>query len=140
MPRKKSTKKSSAESPHASQQYFLENDAPWGGFINIRLDDAQKEDFTLWYNTYTEHVMNYWQDLLNMGCKVSFSFDAEHEAYVCTIMGSLVGSQATHRYASTSRAGTLDMVIALSVWKHFVLAEGDYGNYKPKDNTFMQFG
>lgn len=122
------------------QQYHLENDAPWGGFINIRLDDEQKADFFGWLEANSAHYPAAFDDMLGDGCKVSFAFDAHHDCYVCSVMGALVGSAPADRFASTSRAGTLSEVIALSVWKHYELCRGDYGNYRPKDSTFMSWG
>lgn len=136
--KKKSSTPASPVSPE--QQYHLENDAPWGGFINIRLDDDQKEEFHLWHQENAAHFPAAFEDMLGDGVKVSFSYDAPHQCYVCSVMGALVGSDAGSRYASTSRAGTMPEVIALSVWKHYVLCGGDYGNYRPKDSSFMSWG
>lgn len=122
------------------QQYHLENDAPWGGFINIRLEDEQKDEFYLWLEANATHYPAAFDDMLGDGVKVSFAYDAAHECYICTVMGALVGSASADRFASTSRAGTLNEVIALSVWKHYELCGGDYGNYRPKDSKFMSWG
>jgi len=137
------TKKSPVVPPEKhtlEQQYNLPSEAPWGGFINIRLDDEQRADFFGWLEANTAHFPAMFDDMLGEGVKVTFAYDGEHEAYICTVTGGLVGSSPTNRYASTSRAGTLNEVIALTVWKHFVLCEGDYGNYSPKNASFMKWG
>lgn len=118
--------------------YYLDGEAPWGGFINIRLDDEQKSEFLVWYEDNAKNVAQYWDDLLGEEPKTSMVYDREHSCYIVTVSGALVGG-STERYVSSSRAGTLLEAMALSVWKHFVLAEGDYGNYRT-NGTFMSWG
>lgn len=140
MPRK--TKSSSVtEKPESVRQpYLLPNDSPWGGFINIRLDETQHEEFFAWEADNSQHVWGYFGEILGAGCKASFSFDAENECFICAITGALMGSTPGSRFCSTSRAATMEQVLALTVWKHVVLAKGDYGNYRPKGGSFMSFG
>lgn len=140
MPRKPSTKKQAVETASPNQKYNLPNDAPWGGFVNIKLSDEQKDEFFTWVDANVKHYPGMFTDMLGDGLKVSFSFDAVHDCFICSIMGALMGSTPGSRFCSTSRAGTLAEVTALTVWKHYVLAQGDYGNYRPKDSTFMNWG
>lgn len=140
MARKRKTPATPEPTPLREQQYYLPNEAKWGGFINIKLDDEQKADFYSWLEANAAHFSAAFDDMLGDGLKASFSFDAEHECYICSIQGALVGSDPEQRYVSTSRAGSLSEVIALSVWKHVELTQGDYGNYKPKDSSFMKWG
>lgn len=122
------------------QPYHLPNDAPWGGFVNIRLSDEQKDSFHLWLEANSAHYPADFDDMLNSGCKISFAYDAQHQAYVVSTMGALMLADPNKRFASTSRAGTLNEAIALTVWKHLELCRGDYGNYKPSDGSFMSWG
>lgn len=137
-PRKKSKPASPAYNP--PDDYRLDNDAPWGGFINIRLDDEQKTAFFIWLEQNSAHYPALFDDMLGQGVKITIAYDLEHSAYILTSTGALVGSDPKKRFASTSRAGSLNEAIALTVWKHFELTQGDYGNYRPKDSAFMSWG
>lgn len=140
MARRKQTTLANKNSQEGHQQYFLANDAPWGGFVNIKLDDDQKSEFYSWLEANTVHYPALFDDMLGDGLKASFSFDWENSCYILALQGALVGEDRTQRYVSTSRAGTLSEVTALTVWKHVALTGGDYGNYRPKDSSFMRWG
>ncbi len=140
MARKSKSSPQNKSTNENKQQYHLDSDAPWGGFINMRLDDDQRAEFYSWLEANTAHYPAAFDDMLGAGCKISFAYDYEHQCYICTVMGALVGSAPADRFASTSRAGTLNEVIALTVWKHVELTGGDYGNYRPKDSQFMSWG
>lgn len=119
--------------------YYCEPEAVWGGFINIRLDDEQKSSFFEWFEGSSGDVARLWDDLLIQEAKVTVVWDVEHQCYITTVAGTLVEG-SSERYVSTSRAGTLLEAMALTVWKHFYLADGDYGNFRPKDGGFMSWG
>lgn len=140
MPPRKKTKVAELEQTSDVQPYLLPNDSPWGGFINIRLSEEQKLEFFAWDEENTQHVSAYFDEMLGAGIKASFSFDATNECYVLAVTGALMGTTPGSRFCSTSRGGTLAQVMSLTVWKHVILAKGDYGNYRPKDSSFMSFG
>lgn len=140
MARKKATNSTNKTTPNEAQPYHLANDADWGGFINIRLDDEQAASFKSWYSNGSVNVEAAIDEMLGLGCKLSAAYDAENQCYICSITGGLVGANRSHRYTSTSRASTLHEAYGLSVWKHYILCEGDYGNYSPKTQLFMKWG
>lgn len=131
---------SDAEKPTIQQGiYWLGNEAVWGGFINIRLDDEQKSSFHAWFEDNAASVAGYVDDVLAEGMKVGLAYDRENQCYIATFTGALV-SNSNERYVATSRAGTLNECLGLAVWKHFFVAQGDYGNFKPKTSTMMSWG
>lgn len=140
MPQRKRSRPIKTDDPDPRQPYLIPNDSPWGGFINIRLDDDQKEAFYAWEGDNGQFVPAYVDEMLGAGCKLSLSYDADHECYVVSVTGALVAASPKSRFCSNSRAGTLPQALALTVWKHLVLALGDYGNYKPRDGSFSSFG
>jgi len=109
--------------------YYCDAEAVWGGFINIRLDDEQKAQFYAWLEGNSQFISGYIEDLLGEEAKITIVYDIANQCYVVTVAGTLVGG-STERYVSSSRAATLPETLALTAWKHFVLAEGDYGNYR----------
>lgn len=111
-------------------RYHIENTADWGGFINIRVNDDMRSVFTSWWG---EHRTECWQaldDLMGEGMKVSLSYDNDNQCYSCAFTGRGWES-STKRWCMTTKAGTLDEVIALALWKHFELANGNWGDYRP---------
>jgi len=128
------------EKPSVDQGfYWTPNDAVWGGFINIRLDDEQKAAFHEWFSDNADTVTRMVDDVAIEGMKVGFSYDRENQCYIATFTGALVGG-SNERYVVTSRAGTLVECLGLAVWKHFYIANGDYGNFKPRSSTLMSWG
>lgn len=141
MPRKKQTSPA-LDTPEKNVQqgrFWLPNEARWGGFINIRLSDEQKEEFHGWMEANKAHIAGYLDDHLADGVKFGASYDRENECTVVTYTGALVAN-SNERYCCTSRAGSLDVAIALAVWKHEVLAQGDYGGFSPRTGDFLKFG
>lgn len=130
MPRgKKSPPATEKPAPVSRGRYWLANDAAWGGFINIKIDDEQKSDYHTWCQENPDEGWVILTDIINAGMKVAFAYDDENQCYISTLTGALV-SNSNERYCMTSRAGTLGDVIALSSWKHAVLVGGDYGNFR----------
>ena len=128
------------EKPQIEQgEYWTPNDATWGGFINVKLDDEQKQDFLVWFGERVEPLDRDLCDLLDEGMKVTFAYDRENQCFTCTFTGALVGN-SNERYVTTSRAGTFTECMALALWKHIKLADGDYGNFRPATGQLNNWG
>lgn len=139
MPRKKKNTPVPETKQVEQGVYWLPNDAAWGGFINIRLDEEQKSSFLAWFAATPEAIHPLLDDVLIEGMKVAFAYDRENQCYIVTFTGALV-SNSNERYCATSRAGTLTECLGLACWKHFYLADGDYGNFKPKTGQMNNWG
>lgn len=121
------------------RRYICPPDALWGGFINIRLNDNQREAFYEWEAANAAHIGGYHEDHLGEGIKSSFAYDEENQAFICTYTGRLV-DMVQSRYSVSSRAGTITQALSLAVYKHEVLAEGDYIRFSGSVKEFLQFG
>jgi len=108
-------------------KFWLPNDAPWGGFINVSITDAEKEEFHVWYDENAQHINGFLDDLINEGMKYGAAYDRENECVIITLTGGLV-EKANLRCCVTSRAGNWADANALAVWKHFILCAGNYGD------------
>lgn len=106
-------------------KFWLANDAPWYGFINVTPNESEKEEFQSWYVENSQHVNSMLDDLLSEGMKYGCSFDRENDCYVATLTGGLI-EKANIRACVTTRAGTWADVNALAVWKHYILCAGNY--------------
>lgn len=133
---RKSKSKSSVDSSPAGK-YSIAPTADWGGFINVRVTDEQKAEFEGWWLQHRTECWGALDDLMGEGMKVSLAYDAENQCYSCSFTGRGWES-STKRWCMSSKAGTLDEVIALALFKHFELAGGNWGDYRPdgtkKDN------
>jgi len=139
MPRKKKDPSGAKTESVVQGVFWLPNDAAWGGFINVRLDDEQKQTFIEWFEEGDGTVHVYLEDILAEGMKVAFAYDRENQCHIVTFTGALVGG-SNERYCATSRAGTLTECLALAVWKHVHLAAGDYGSYRPASGKLNNWG
>lgn len=137
MPPKKSAPSTSKKSE--KPMYWCDQNAPWGGFINVRMDDDLKDQFYTWYEENQQQVIPSMVDMMALGLKFSQSWDDENQAFIVTVTGALV-QPYPDRYCVTSRAGTLGEALGLSVWKHYIFVRGDYGAYMPSKGEFKRFG
>lgn len=140
MPRKKSTSQASSPAPVSNITYFSPADAEWVGFINIRLSDNQKLEFAAWWEKNDHLVGDAIEELLALGMKVAVSFDFQHDVFIVSVTGNLLIENPPSRASSTSRASSLREAYALVVFKHYVVAKGNYGNFRPKDSSFLSWG
>lgn len=125
--------------PHSRGKYECKPDALWGGFVNIRLNDDHKAAFTEWQSQNSIYVWQAFEDLLGLGMKVSFGYDAENECTIVTFTGRLLAA-ADDRRCVTSRHATAELALALAVWKHTELARGYYDAFAGDDKRVMNFG
>lgn len=124
----------------ANIPYFSDTNSEWAGFINIRLSDDQKLEFGEWWTKNAAHVNDALEELLSQGMKLTTSFDFEHDCYIVSFTGNLLLEVPASRCSATSRAPSLAEAYALSVFKHYVVSKGNYGNFRPKTGTFMTWG
>jgi len=136
---KKSTATNPPPSPKPTGKYWLPQDSAWGGFINIKLTETDKEAFAAWKEMQQGGVWADFDDLLGQGMKVGLSYDPENECYICTFIGRLVSTD-TARYCMTSRSGTWEDVIALALWKHAMTGTGFYDDFRPHNGRMDNWG
>jgi len=138
MARKKSTKVPLASKVEQGE-FYCPAETAWGGFINIKLSELQKTEFKLWYEKTPDEASLVLSEFLNQGGKLSVTFDREHDSYIVTYTGALMGN-SPDRFAVSSRSSDLSEALAIMAWKHGFLAEGDYGNWRPFGNTMEHWG
>lgn len=139
MPRKKAASASNSSSA-PRLPLAVHADAPWGGYINIRLTDTQVEAYRAW--AAVEGAATWWNlftELVDTGAKIGLVYDSENECYIASLTGRLL-FEFESRYCMTARGATLEETVSLLVWKHFILAQGNYDDYRPRTGTFLRFG
>lgn len=107
----------------------------WGGFIAVSLSDEDKAAFAVWAEAERDAIWTMFDDLLGSGFKWGVSFDAENDCYIASLTGcGVVGTPL--RWCLTARGGAWDAAVQLVLFKHYVLAQGDWGNYRPRHRNF----
>lgn len=114
-------------------------DPEWGGFLNLKLDEADKERFGTWYAAAETTVGSLLDDAMIDGLKVSIAYDTENECYIATFTGKLIPAHDT-RYAASARAGTYWEAVALMCYKHFVVCEGNWFDFLPHNGKLARWG
>lgn len=114
---------------------------PWGGFIEIRMTDEEKEAFYLYEKESVADMWVSFVEALGAGLKFGMSYDLAGDFYTATFTGHgfvLIGLD--ERYCMTARAPEWQQAIALIVYKHTVLAQMDWSGFMPKTGRMANFG
>lgn len=122
-----------------ARRYDCDKDAKWGGYINIRMTDTMTDEYTEWVGALQVSVLTVAEEVLNEGMKIGFSYDVENNCVICSFTGRLV-AEGQARYSINSRARDMIDSLQLMLWKHFFAARGEYGNYKPADDSGFSWG
>lgn len=115
-------------------------DPEWGGFLELRLTDEEKAAFAVYERDHPEDVWIKLQEWVMRGLKFSLSYDKSGDYYTATFTGSgveLVGME--QRFCLTARAPEWQQAVFLLVFKHTVLAKGDWSKYRPRTHQFSKF-
>jgi len=128
MPSKRVNEEEEPRLPSPHKSFQLDPDAPWGGFINVKLDDTQKAAFEKWWEANPDYSAQILSELLPAGIKVTLAYDGDNDSWLCSFTGRLV-RESNERFVTTTRAGSLVEVIALACWKHVYVVRGIYKKY-----------
>lgn len=138
MPRKSNGGSSNAAN-FRTRKRALEPD--WGGFIDVRISDQDKADFDVWATDNSGTMWGDFQDLLAVGFKFSLSYDPDGDFYLATFTAAgqdIIGIDL--RCCLTARAPEWEVALHLLLFKHYVMAKGNWGSYHVKSGTFKNFG
>jgi hypothetical protein len=101
----------------------------WGGWIDIRMTDELKDAFTKWFEASGNLFWSLLEEILADGLKASCSWDATNDCFVASLNGQ--GAKSINkRYSLTARSGDMYEAIMLVLFKHVVVLESDWGNYR----------
>jgi len=140
MPRKSKSPVRKEKSPEETQgKFWVHPDAEWGGFINVRLQEDAKLVFQQWLEANDDSIYPVMDDLMGLGMKISLSWDRLNACAIVTFTGAIDGDYMT-RYIMTTRGATWFEALSLSIWKHVVYLDSDWGNYKPRTSLSSVWG
>jgi hypothetical protein len=103
------------------------------------LPEDVRPEFEKWLEEQDQGVFTLMDDLMGEGMKVGLSLDRLNSCAVVTFTGGIRGEHRV-RYVMTTRAATWWQALALSVWKHVVYLDGDWGNYLPRTSQSSVWG
>lgn len=140
MPRGKSTTRpGKKDDVNAKRKYWCASDAPWLGFVNLKVSENERSDFDGWSQAEGENIWPMLEEQMVEGLKLSVSYDAENGCSVATFTGAgCVGIR--ERCCFTARAATWDEAVRLLLYKHLILMDGDWSSYLPKTGRRQTFG
>ena len=116
-----------------------DGEVEWGGYINVVLSEEEKRDYQKWSEEHATDIWKLLEDLLSEGLKYGLSYDTENTCYIATFTGNAV-SVDDKRYCLTARSGLWGDATSLLVYKHLVLAKGDWASYRPRQRRFDNWG
>lgn len=138
MPRKKQDVKTKSD-PNAGRKYYVAPDGAWGGYVDLTLDEDQRNRFGDWIEAQNGAWVNLLQDALAEGLGCSSKWDADNQCFVCSFVGAGV-SNSNERYVLSARSDNYLEAMELLLYKHVELMRGDWGDYRPKTRTLKQWG
>jgi|SRR5215207_282192 len=116
-------------------------DLDWGGFINVRIDEDDKAQYEIWAEDNNATLWADFQDYLARGFKFSLAYDPQGDFYLATFTaGGVKQIGIDMRCCLTARAPKWETALSLLIFKHEVLAKGNWGNYLPSQLKFANFG
>lgn len=111
----------------------------WGGFVNVSLDEAHREEFDLWVSEMGGKVYNELSDALGSGLKFTLAYDGKNQCYIASLTGrpDVAGVRA-FTCCLSARAGTFEDSIAVLMYKHTALLHYDWWDAvnEPKATRF----
>lgn len=115
------------------------SDAEWGGFINIRLTDEQKDAARSWIESEAKSILSWLTDELWVGFKLSVTADVANNCFIATFTGTpYEGSKL--RCSLSARGSTWFEAVGLLMYKQVILSERNWGQYRTDGRKQDQFG
>lgn len=104
-----------------------QKDDEWGGFVQVSLDEAHREEYDLWLSEAGPSVWRELDDALGVGLKLSVSYDGQNQCYIATLTGRPdVGGVRTFTCCLSARGGTFEEAVAVLIYKHASLLHYDW--------------
>jgi hypothetical protein len=112
----------------------------WGGFVQVSLDEAHREEYDLWLSEAGPNVWRELDDALGVGLKLSVSYDGSNQCYIGSLTGRPdVGGARAFTCSLSARGGTFEEAVAVLIYKHASLLHYDWWDAvnEPKRARFV---
>jgi hypothetical protein len=105
-------------------------------FVNLRLTDEDKKEFSEWAYEHSSDVLTYLEQLIGSGYKLSLNEDEENHCFIAAVTGGQDNRDNKNK-CLISRAPDLLEVLQIALYKHFVVCDaGDWGATEKQDMTW----
>lgn len=102
----------------------------WGGFVNVPLNEDEKVHFRQWIVENETEIAEEISAVELAGFKFSHTWDAENDCFIATLTGNGIKKiQPTWTVAMSARGDSWFGALALVVYKHLLMCEGDWSQY-----------
>lgn len=113
----------------------------WGGFVQANLTPMDKALFDQWYSEHIQHIQAYVDEALDSGLKLTIVFDGANNCYITSYTGRPNNDPALpFRCTLSARAGEYAAAVALLVYKHHVICNGDWSEYLINGSKVTNWG
>lgn len=117
----------------------IQKEDEWGGFVQVSVDAAHRDDFDLWFSETGEAIYRELDDALGSGLKFTMAYDGKNQCYVASLTGrpDIDGIRA-FTCCLSARAGTFGEAVAVLMYKHCSLLHYDWWEAvnEPKKSRF----
>jgi len=105
---------------------------PWGGYLNVRLNEDQKQQFSQWYSELGDDVWELFLQSLMEGMKFSLTYDSGTDTYTACLTNSPRHTcGVSSLYVLSAFAPDWRLAVAALMFKHYQLLGGTWENYSP---------
>lgn len=128
--------------PVSASPRRIQKDDEWGGFVQVSIDEAHRDEYDLWLSETGGAVYRELDDALGSGLKFTLAFDGANQCYIASLTGrpDTDGVRA-FTCCLSARGGTFEEAIAVLIYKHCSLLHCDWWDAvnEPKKARF-RFG
>jgi len=99
----------------------------WGGFVQVSIDNAHREEFDIWAMEAGEGVWRELDDALGSGLKFTMAFDGANQCYIASLTGrpDFAGVRP-FTCCLSARGGTFAEAITVLMSKHCAILHYDW--------------
>ena len=98
--------------------------ADFGGYLNVDLTSDERDNFALWAESKAVNVLQAMDELLELGIDFKFYKDWKEGTVICQML--MITEPDFKIWTISSFHGSYEDSMLLSLYKHFVLLDGDW--------------
>lgn len=113
----------------------------WGGFVQANLTPMDKAMFEQWYGEHIQAIQPYIDEHIGSGLKLTVVFDGANNSYIASYTGRPNDDQTMEfRCTLSARSGKFMEALAVLVYKHVVICNGDWAEYLVNGSRVKNWG
>lgn len=137
MARKSNSPASAPKTP--APPYATTTETPWAGFVNLSIDEKDKEAFTAWREMNADYMDALLSDVVGVGAQLTVKYHAEQQGFSCSLTAK-PHPDLDLRCVMSSWGNSPTECIHMALYKWDVLLGRDMSDYFPKTSKFARWG